>query len=75
MVNFIFYHLFQFIFYKDLKAFTADLKEVYKAASEEAALAALDSFDDKWGKKYPLAVKSWRSNWPELSTFFKYPDE
>jgi putative transposase len=65
----------KFISYKDLKAFTKDLKEIYKAASEEAALANLDKFDDKWGKKYPLAIKSWRNNWAELSTFFKYPDE
>ena len=35
----------------------------------------MDEFDTKWGKKYPLAVKSWRNNWPELSTFFKYPPE
>jgi putative transposase len=65
----------KFISYKDLKAFTKDLKTIYKAASEEAALLALDGFEDKWGKKYPLAIKSWRANWPELSTFFKYPDE
>jgi putative transposase len=56
----------KFISYKDLKAFTKDLKEIYKAASEEAALANLDKFDDKWGKKYPLAIKSWRINWAEL---------
>lgn len=65
----------KFISYKDLKAFTKDLKEIYKAASEEAAVSALDSLEDKWGKKYPLAIKSWRANWAELSTFFKYPDE
>ncbi len=65
----------KFISYKDLKAFTADLKAIYKAASEEAALSALDGFDGKWGKKYPLAIKSWRANWPELATFFKYPNE
>jgi len=27
------------------------------------------------GQKYPLAVKSWRTNWVELSTYLKYPEE
>ena len=42
---------------------------------EALGMSALDEFDAKWGKKYPLAVKSWRSNWAELATFFKYPPE
>ncbi len=29
----------------------------------------------KWGKKYPLALKSWRNNWANISVFFKYPEE
>ncbi|MDZ7838939.1 MAG: IS256 family transposase [Actinomycetota bacterium] len=65
----------RFISYKDVKAFVADLKKVYKAVNEEAALAALDSLEETWGKKYPLSIKTWRDNWPELSTYFKYPDE
>lgn len=35
----------------------------------------MDSFEQTWGKKYPLAIKSWRNNWAELSTFFRYPEE
>lgn len=65
----------RYVSYKDLKAFTADLKPIYKAADESLGLMALDEFEAKWGKKYPLAVKSWRTNWPELATFFKYPPE
>jgi putative transposase len=53
----------------------ADLKKIYKAVTEEVALAELDSLEEKWGKKYPLSIKSWRANWAELATFFKYPDE
>ena len=65
----------RYVSYKDIKQFTADLKPVYKAPTEEIALAALDEFEEKWGKKYPLGVKSWRVNWNELSTMFKYPPE
>ncbi len=65
----------RYVSYKDIKAFTADLKPIYKAATEESALAALDELEAKWGAKYALGVKSWRVNWPELSTMFKYPSE
>lgn len=65
----------RYVSYQDLKKFTTDLKPVYKAISEEKAQEELDRFEEKWGKKYPLAIKSWRSNWPELATFFRYPAE
>jgi len=65
----------KYVSYKDLKLFTADLKPIYKAINESTGLMALDEFESKWGKKYPLAVKSWRNNWAELATFFKYPPE
>jgi putative transposase len=65
----------RYVSYKDVKAFSADLKPIYKAATEESALAALDELEAKWGAKYALGVKSWRVNWSELSTMFKYPPE
>jgi transposase-like protein len=65
----------KYVSYKDIKAFTTDLKPIYKAVTEEAALAALDELEEKWGKKYALAIKSWRNNWSELATFFKYSPE
>lgn len=65
----------KFISYKDIKAFMADLKFVYKAYTEELALAAMDDLEDKWGSKYPSSIASWRNNWPQLSTYFKYPAE
>ena len=51
------------------------MKPVYHAVSEEEGLRALDIFEEKWGGKYPLAIKSWRNNWTEISTFFRYPEE
>ena len=59
---------------KNQKAFMADLKCVYKAATLNAAETALDELEGKWGEKYPLVIKSWRTKWPTLSTYFKYPD-
>jgi putative transposase len=65
----------RYVSYKDLKKVTADLKPIYKATTEEAALAELDRFEEIWGTKYPLIIRSWRNNWDELATFFKYPPE
>ena len=64
----------RYISYKDLKAFTAALKPIYKAPTEESALVALDELESTWGAKYPASVKSWRVNWDELATMFKYPE-
>lgn len=65
----------KFVSYKDLKVLMADLKRVYTAHSEEAALFELDLFDEKWGSKYPKIAVSWRNNWANLATYFKYPQE
>jgi putative transposase len=65
----------RYVSYKDLKKVTADLKPIYKAATEEMALVELDRFEENWGAKYPLIIRSWRTNWEELATFFKYPPE
>ena len=53
----------------------ADLKAVYAAVDEAAALDALEAFSGRWDKKYPKISKSWRENWPNLSTYFKFPQE
>ena len=52
-----------------------DLKRVYTAPTEETAVNELDKFDTAWGNKYPKIAISWRKNWAELSTYFKYPEE
>ncbi|CEM60463.1 transposase [Treponema phagedenis] len=65
----------KYVSYKDIKELMNDLKTVYKAPTEEIALIQLDEFEEKWGNKYPTCVDSWRRNWAELSTYFKYPQE
>ena len=59
---------------KDQKPFMADLKPVYRAPTLEAAEAALDRLEEKWGNTYPIVLKSWRANWHHLSAYFKYPE-
>lgn len=65
----------RYVSYKDLKALMADLKAVYAAVDEASALEALDVFCQRWDKKYPKISASWQDNWPNLSTYFKFPQE
>ena len=60
------------ISYKDVREFTSELKEMYNAPTLEQAEYKLDELEEKWGKKYMAVIKSWRSNWNELTTYFKY---
>ena len=65
----------KYVSYKDVKELMADLRSVYAAVDEPAALDALDAFSTKWETKYPKISRSWQENWANLSTYFKYPQE
>ena len=62
----------KYIASKDKKAFMKDLKEVYKATTEELALVQLDNLKEKWGSNYGMVIDSWYNNWNNLDTFFKF---
>lgn len=61
--------------YKDRRPVTADLKPIYQAPTEEAALEALVAFDDKWGRRYPMIAETWRRAWERIIPFFAFPEE
>jgi putative transposase len=61
--------------WKDKKAFAADLKSIYTSPTEESGYKALELVEEKWGSKYGYTLRSWKENWSELSTFFKYTPE
>jgi len=52
-----------------------DLKLIYQVISKEAAEIELDNLEEKWGKKYPIVIQSWRNKWENLSSYFKYPED
>lgn len=65
----------RYVVWKDKKAFTRDMKQIYDAPTKEAARAALEDLANTWGRKYPYAIKSWEDNWEELTVFFGFPLE
>jgi len=65
----------KYVSWKDYKAITADLKQIYKASTEDAALLELERFGEKWDEQYPQISKSWHNHWPNLITLFEYPPD
>lgn len=65
----------RYVVWKDKKQFVTDLKTVYGAPNKELAAQALEQLETTWGKKYPHAIKSWKTNWDNLTHFFDYPIE
>lgn len=65
----------KYVSWKDYKGVTSSLKLVYQAATEEAALQALEALSAQWDEKYPQISKSWRAHWANLNTLFSYPED
>lgn len=65
----------RYVSWKDHKAFLADLKRVYQAPTRAEAELNLEQLDQRWATKYPMAVRSWQTNWTEVSTYFDFPSE
>ena len=65
----------KYVSYKEQKPLMADLKKVYQAPTLEGAEMAFAAFKEKWGKKHPIIIRSWETNWLELTVYFSYPPE
>ncbi|MBE0345925.1 hypothetical protein PPEP_a0908 [Pseudoalteromonas peptidolytica F12-50-A1] len=65
----------KYVSWKDYKAVTAELKRVYRSATEDEALLELERFGDAWDSQYPQITKSWRNHWQNLNTLFNYPED
>ena len=65
----------KFVPYKDRRQVAADLKLVYTAPTEEAALMKLEDFGERWDQKYPMISRSWKKRWTDLVPFIAYPPE
>lgn len=65
----------KYVSYNERREMARDIKEIYRSANEDAALQAFELFKDKWGSKYRVAVRSWETNWENLTAFLQYPQE
>ena len=66
---------FRYASKKDWPALAKDLKPVYTAPTEAAALARLADFADTWEARYPAIVRLWENTWAEFTPFLSFhPD-
>lgn len=65
----------KYVAVKERKKLLTDLRKVYGAVNEEEAQKAMHDFEQLWGNKYPLIIKSWLTYWQELTAFFQFPIE
>lgn len=68
-------HSLNFVGWKQRKEVAADLKLIYRAATEAEAERQLTEFSLKWDAKFPMIAKSWRSNWTRVIPLFAHPPE
>ncbi len=65
----------RFVPWKDRKRVCADLRSIYTASDAEAAMEALEAFEEQWGEQYPTVAQSWRERWEDIVPFLAYPAE
>ena len=49
-----------------------DLKPIYQGVNADAAAAALEGLEEKWGTRYPAMIRLWRNAWAEFIPFLDY---
>jgi putative transposase len=54
---------------------TKDLRLIYTAPDADAALAALEVFEENWGQRFPPIIQAWREAWEYVIPFMAFPDE
>ncbi len=63
---------FRYASRRDWPAIAKDLKPIYTAATEAAALERLAEFAGRWEGRYPAIVKLWESAWAEFVPFLSF---
>ena len=66
---------FRYASQKDWAAIAKDLKPVYTAPSEQAALDRFAEFSEKWEQRYPAIVRLWTNAWAEFVPFLAFDTE
>ena len=66
---------FKYASKKDWAEVAKDLKPVYTAPSEAAALDAFAEFSGKWEKRYPAIIRLWENAWAEFTPFLQFDNE
>jgi len=66
---------FRYASKKDWSQIAKDLKPVYTAPSEAAAVDRFAEFAGKWEKRYPAIIGLWTNAWAEFVPFLQFDNE
>jgi putative transposase len=68
-------HSLKYVPRREREQVARDLKPIYTAVDQDAAQAALEAFDDKWGARFPVITQAWLNAWEYVTPFLSFPPE
>jgi transposase-like protein len=68
-------HSLKYVPRREREQVARDLKPIYTAVDADAAQAALESFDEKWGQRFPVITQAWLNAWEYVIPFLAFPPE
>lgn len=68
-------HSLKYVPRREREQVARDLKPIYTAVDADAAQAALEAFDDKWGARFPVITQAWLNSWEYVTPFLAFPPE
>jgi transposase-like protein len=66
---------FRYASRKDWAAIAKDLRPIYTAPTEAAALDRLAEFAERWEARYPAIIRLWEQAWAEFVPFLNFDPE
>jgi len=68
-------HSLRYVPRREREQVARELKPIYTAVDADAAQAALEAFDDKWGARFPVITQAWLNAWEYVTPFLAFPPE
>jgi putative transposase len=68
-------HSLRYVPRRERERVARDLKPIYTAVDADAAQAALEAFDEKWGARFPVITQAWLNVWEHVIPFLAFPPE
>ncbi|MBX6369439.1 MAG: IS256 family transposase [Rhodospirillales bacterium] len=68
-------HSLKYVPRREREQVARDLKPISTAVDADAAQAALEAFDDKWGQRFPVITQAWLNAWEYVTPFLAFPPE
>jgi putative transposase len=68
-------HSLKYVPRREREQVARDLKPIYTAVDADAAQAALEAFDNKWGSRFPVITQAWLNAWEYVTPFLAFPPE